>query len=58
MDTNYYNYLELLNHNMPKVVEKGSIIPIKDNEGLGFKFEDSKDPVYHTYKTVDNYVLV
>ena len=55
MDTNYYNYVEHLKHNMPKVIEKGSIIPIKDEEGLGFKFEDSNDPVYHTFKTVDDY---
>ena len=55
MDTNYYNYVEHLKHNMPKVTEKGSIIPIKDEEGLGFKFEDSNDPVYHTFKTVDDY---
>ena len=55
MDTNYYNYVKHLKHNMPKVIEKGSIIPIKDEEGLGFKFEDSNDPVYHTFKTVDDY---
>ena len=47
MDTNYYNYIQHTKHNMSKVVEKGSIIPIKDDEGLGFKFENGDDPIYH-----------
>ena len=40
---------------MSKVVEKGSIIPIKDDEGLGFKFENGDDTIYHSFKTVDDY---
>ena len=55
MDTNYYNYIQHTKHNMSKVVEKGSIIPIKDDEGLGFKFENGDDPIYHSFKTVDDY---
>ena len=40
---------------MSKVVEKGSIIPIKDDEGLGFKFENGDDTIYHSFKTVEDY---
>ena len=40
MDINYYNYIEHTKHNMSKIKEKGSIVPIKDDIGLGFRYFD------------------
>tara|TARA_B100000902_G_scaffold127715_1_gene127116 strand:+ start:367 stop:1449 length:1083 start_codon:yes stop_codon:yes gene_type:complete len=41
MDTNYYNYIEHTKHNMSKILDKGSIVPIKDDVGVGFRYYDT-----------------